>query len=445
MKLNPWAAAFEMPSRSAERFERRAVLATVRYKDLDADFEEIRGGMLAVFLCSHRVMRVIREVLAVGESHANFYYKTPLEVIGATYSSSPWGAATLPAIMLTGLAGVGKSECLGLISRLLCERVGSLDLPGHKNLRHLPGWVISLRDGSTLNSMLRPYIGFPVLNPDAPTVKAIHQSRLLELARRNSRRDGTCLTLVDELQFLTHSSQANSLVTGLLLNLMSLGPRLVYACNFSLGHRLKARRQEDRQRLLAHPIVLEPDAFDSACFQNLLKEYFQVAPSDFDLNAEHVAEEVHRYSFGIKRAVVNLLSLAWLHAKTKRGRTAKVCPDDLRAAYFSPRYLNYREDTELLWRHTMGDRRIREDLVNPFVSEDPTEKGTVVAAHRAVQEYQRQIAQSHLDDLMTPNEKAALKDLEAFADPHNSKRGKVIRLKPAPQTKESMLDALDRI
>lgn len=449
MNVNPWIAAFSMSSRAAHRFaqlERRALPAAVSNKVPDVDFEVIRAGMLGVFLCSERVMQVMREVLAVGEGHAKLFYSAPREVVGSTYSSSPWGTTTLPALMLTGLAGVGKSECLGALSRLLGECVGQVDLPGHKNLRHLPAWFMSLRESSTVNAMLRPYIEVPgLINPDAAAGKAMQQSRLLELARRISRRDGTCLTLVDELQFRTHSSPANALVTGLLLNLISLGPRLVYTCNFSLGHRLKSRRQEDRQRLLAHPIVLEPDPFDSPCFQKLLQEYFLVAPDDFDLRAEQVAEEVHRYTFGIKRSVVNLLSLAWLSSKTKRGRTAKVVPDDLRAAYLSPRYLNFREDTELLWRHTMGERQIREDLVNPFESEVPEEKAKVVTANRAVQEYQRQVAQAHLDDLMTPAERAALKDLQSPADPMRSAKNKVVDLKRTKQTKESMLDALDRL
>lgn len=445
MKASPWVDAFSFPTRSTDRFERRAVLASVSYKDLDADFEAIRSGMLGIFLCSERVKQVTREMLAVGEGHAKLYYNAPKDLVRGMYSPNPWGAATSPAIMLTGLAGVGKSECLALLARILGECVGQSDLPGHKNLRHLPGWFMSLRDSGTLYYMLRPYIETPAIEEDAPGAKSMHQSRLLELARITSRREGTCLTVVDELQFRTHSSQANALVTGLLLNLLSLGPRLIYACNFSLGHRLKSRRQEDRQRLMAHPILLEPDASDSHCFQKLLNEYLLVAPDDFDLKAEEVAKEVHRYSFGIKRAVVNLLSLAWLYAKRKRGRTAKVLPDDLRAAYLSPRYLNYREDTELLWRHSMGESRIREDLINPFASECPNENGNVIVANRAMQEYQRQVAQSHLDDLMTPAQRAAVKDLEALPQARRSHRSKVVSLKQLRQTKESMLDVLDRL
>ena len=93
----------------------------------------------------------------------------------------------------------------------------------------------------------------------------------------------------------------------------------------------------------------------------------------------------------------------------------------------------------------MGDEQIREDLVNPFVSKCPNEKGNVVAVHRAMQEYQRQVAQSHLDDLMTPAEKCALKDLQSFAETPHSEQGKVLRVKRSHQSKDSMLEILDRI
>ena len=93
----------------------------------------------------------------------------------------------------------------------------------------------------------------------------------------------------------------------------------------------------------------------------------------------------------------------------------------------------------------MGEGQIREDLINPFVSKCPNEKGNVVAADRAMQEYKRQVAQSHLDDQMTPEEKKALKDLQTFAAPTHSKQGKVVKVKRLHQSKDSMLDILNRI
>jgi hypothetical protein len=44
-------------------------------------------------------------------------------VVGDTYKSNPWGAATSPAVLLTGLAGVGKSECLHALKDSETEKI----------------------------------------------------------------------------------------------------------------------------------------------------------------------------------------------------------------------------------------------------------------------------------------------------------------------------------
>ena len=63
---------------------------------------------------------------------------------------------------------------------------------------------------------------------------------------------------VDEFQFVSQGSQANSKATALLLQLLGIGPRLVYVANYSLGHKLKRRNQEDKQteaRFSVKPMV----------------------------------------------------------------------------------------------------------------------------------------------------------------------------------------------
>lgn len=445
MTTNAWIEAYESSTTVSQRLalvERRATALSLPSKDIDSNVEVLKAHMLEVFLCSRQVVRVAEQILAVGRAHARVNYGAAQQVVGAVYSSSPWGAATQPAIMLTGLAGVGKTECLNALQRLLLSSLRQVELPMHGRIDHVPAWFMSLREASNLNAMLRPYLD---MHGAAPTLtKDIRQSKLVELARKVSRRDGTCLAFVDELQFKTQSSQANTLVTSLILQLLSLGPRLVYVCNFSLGHRLKARRQEDRQRLLAHPIVLEPETPESACFHAVLSEYFSFLPEDFDLQAAEVAEVVHRYTFGIKRAVVSLLCLAWQAAKKKRGRLGKVGVDDLRSAYFSYMYTAYREDVEALWRHTFGDRQIREDLVNPFPSKDP-ETSRVVQATPAIEEWKKQVAAAHVHDLMTPEERAAEQELGPSISESVKPRNKVVRLRREASSKENMLDALSRM
>lgn len=447
MKTNRWVDAYVLPAKVEPIFsslERRATPVRLSGKDIASNMEVIRSHMLDVFLCSEQVASVIKEILSIGEAHARIHCASPLQLVGGAYSNSPWGSAIQPAVMLTGLAGTGKTECLNAIMRLMMSRNGVVDLPVHKDRNHVPACLMSLREGHTLNALLRPRLDSAFSETfEEFQGKGIRVDALLRLTRNLTRREGTCLTMVDELQFGTFGSQSNALVTGLLLSLHSLGPRLVYACNFSLLHRLQKRRQEDRQRLLSHPITLNPDGPESKCFQNVLREYFSVLPEDFDLDPVQSAEAIHRYTFGIKRAAVSLLCLAWSVAKSNRGLKAKVVLDDMKVAYLSEQYRSYQEDTEALLRHSMGDQKVRDDLKNPIRIETPN-PSNIAVAQKAVDELRRQTATAHVYDLMTPAEKAAEQSLRSGGGNPKTNKGKVIPLNGPSKTKTSMLEALDQ-
>lgn len=445
MNINKWAEAYTFPEKSQRDLECRGIPIDFQSQDLDAKVEELRVAMERIFLFSKQVNETIGQILAIGQGHANIHYASTHQVVGDIYKSNPWSGATGPAILLTGLAGVGKSECLNALKRILNTQERPINMPMHKNMKHVPAWFMSLRDSGTINSLLRPNLELPgqCAEPFNES-KAIKVNELLALAKRASRRDGTCLAFVDELQFQSLGSQANTRVTAMLLSLLSLGPRLIYVSNYSLVHKLKSRRQEDRQRLLAHPIVLGPEPADSTCFQALLKEYFSVSPDDFSLLKNDATELIHRYTFGIKRSVVKLLCLSWRNAKANRGQLAKVGLDDLEQAYHSQSFYSFREDCEDLWRRTMGETRVREDLINPFGA-DKKSPSNVVTATSAVQEWKRQVALAHVHDTMTPNEKSAERELVAHGEPASTESQKVVRIKRNATTKQSMLEALDQL
>ena len=251
------------------------------------------------------------------------------------YHQQPWGDATQPALMLTGLAGTGKTQLMQAMKRFLGDRVGRVDLPGHRNLEIQPAWFMSLRDGNTLNSLLGPCVVPEKADCDGveiPKRKDLKQSQLLQLARRVSRRDGVCIIFLDEFQFITRSQDANTLAMTLLLQLLSVGPRVVYVANFSLARRLMNRRQEDRHRVLANHLELQPDAVDGSDFLNYITELTRIVPEDFRFETSSIAGLLHRYSYGIKRAVMELLVAAWAHAKAHRGTRADVTESDVKAA-----------------------------------------------------------------------------------------------------------------
>lgn len=447
MKSNPWLAPFLIGT-SSDRYahlERRAIPQAIKGDSVAACAEVLKAKMREVFLCGDQTSLLLDQLLAIGEGHALTHYSSSQQVLSAIYHHEPWGDVIQPALMLTGLAGTGKTQLMQAMRRFLGDRVGGIDLPGHRNLMIQPAWFISLKDGNTLNSLLGPCV-----TPQwggcekggIPTKKDLKQSHLLQLARRVSRRDGVCVIFLDELQFITRSLQANALAMALLLQLISVGPRVVYVANYSLARRLMNRRQEDRHRVLGNHMELKPDSVDSADFLNYIGELTRIAPEDFRFEVSGVVGLVHRYSFGIKRFVVELLVTAWAHGKTLRGGGADVTESDLKAAYASSGYTPFRCDVEALWRNSVGDKEINPDLLNPLRTESTV--NTVVVAQTVIREFNRRVNERHVEGMLTPSEREALSKLSPSGKA-TSVDGKVQRLHAGKATKESLLDAFSRM
>ncbi|MBH2044158.1 MAG: ATP-binding protein [Comamonadaceae bacterium] len=447
MKSNPWLASYligNSPDRYAQ-LERRAVAQAIKGDSIPARAEVLKAKMREVFLCGDQTSLLLDQLLAVGEGHAMIHYSSAQQVLGAIYRQDPWVDHNQPALMLTGLAGTGKTQIMQAMRRLLGNRVSSVDLPGHRNLEIRPAWFVSLRNGNTLNALLGP-----CLTPERAGCEGIEisrkkdlkQSHLLQLARRVSRRDGVCVIFVDEFQFITRSLQANALAMALLLQLLSVGPRVVYVANYSLASRLMTRRQEDRHRALVNHIELQPDGVDSADFLNYVVELTRVAPEDFRFEASAIAGLLHRYTFGIKRAVVELLVGAWVQGKTHRGARAVVTELDLKAAYASSGYMPFRSDVEALWRHSVGDKDINPDLLNPLRVHTPA--GQVIVAQSAINNFNRRVNERHVEGMLTPNERDAFSQLVPSSKAA-SDEGKVRRLPMKAASKEDLLDAFSRL
>lgn len=447
MKANPWVAPYLIGS-GPDRFvqlERRAVAQAIKGDSIAARFEVLKTKMCEVFLCGEQTSMLMDQLLAIGEGHALTHYSSSQQVLGAIYHQEPWGDTTQSALMLTGLAGTGKTQLIHAMRRLLVAHKSRVDLPGHHNLEIQPAWFMSLKDGNTLNSLLGPCIDPEMTGGEKVEIhrkKDLKQSHLLQLARRVSRRDGVCVIFLDEFQFITRSLQANALAMALLLQLISVGPRVIYVANYSLARRLMSRRQEDRHRVLVNHMELQPDAVGSTDFLNYITELTRIAPEDFRFEVPAIADLLHRYSFGIKRAVVELLARAWAHGKSQRGARADVTESDVKAAYASSGYLPLRGEVEALWRHSVGDKDINPDLLNPLRVETPP--SSVVVAQSAINDFNRRVNERHVEGMLTPSEREALAKV-ARPKKASSANATVRRLREGAATKESLINAFSRM
>lgn len=452
MKNAPWAGRFKDFNNDAELdrlIEARAATVDIGKDTPDADSEMLRAGLERVFLSNAQVRRVLRQLFDLARSHAKSHYSSEDAYLASLYKKFPWGTTTQPAVCLSGLAGVGKSQLLAAFERML-PPCTTIDVTGHANIPLQSAWSMTLRDGMGLNALLAPYTSNEkqdgaLEETQGPTkkLKSIGLQPLLGLARRKAWRDGVCLLWVDEFQYVSHGAAANTRATALLLQLLGIGPRLIFSANFSLLHKLMTRNQEDKQRLVSQPIILEPERCSSDEWKALIAEYKNVAPTVFTFDVDRVEHLMHQYTFGIKRLTKELLVCAYREARKKGGST--VGADEIVNAYNSYSYSSNRRDVEVLWRQNIEGRMIKSDLWCPFGKEaqgrsDIDGDATNVAvAQRAIDSFEKKIEDQMLDSALLPEEKEAVKYIEGPKKPVE-KSGKVVPMRQKA-TKESLLNA----
>jgi len=363
------------------------------------------SALRGFFQADRQIRKVIRHFLSVGAAHAECHMATDHAYVRGLYRDSPWGSTMQPAICLTGLAGTGKSDLLRALARLLGGEA-THSVPGHANLMLRPVWPLSGAEGLSLNALLLPYVA-PCREPQAEESgprKGMPLPRLISNAKRASWRQGTCLLLVDELQYMSLGVDSNSQVTAFLTKLLAIGPRLGYCANFSLLHKLMRRKQEDHQRLLSRPLILEPLAVDDSDWENYLRLVRSVAPDVLEFEPTKVVEEMHRYTFGTKRLVVELVVLAFRLAR-ERNRNGIVGQTELLSAYRHFDYTVNREAVELLHRQAIGAAMLRSDLWCPLGSSQTkdTTNPTVVFAASAIRSFDRRVEEELFKAVIGPN------------------------------------------
>ncbi len=270
-------------------------------------------------------------------------------------------------ICLTGPAGVGKSAVVDALQRVLpAPRTVTLDR-AHRDVPIQLLRRIQVGGSDTDTMVLRS-----VANPSYAFQKhGLNQASAIEHLKAWFYVTGTGLLVVDEMQFLTQSTTANTRVAKLLMALGYPGVPVTFIANYSLGHRLKTRPHEERQRILSEPIVIEPERDVPLSWQTLIQEYVNACPSLLKLNETRDAEELYRLTAGLPRVLLQLI-LAALR-QFGREKRAIINLDTLRYTYRSRAFDTQRNDVELLLalRESSRTPTRRRDLICPFSGIDP--------------------------------------------------------------------------
>lgn len=434
--------SFTLPLRDRFRLGRAAIERIARFQpdqivglagmDLGTALRELELAHRRIFVPTKQLLEMLELFIGMARAHAMTTYSDLREFAAACHNKRPPLEDAGQLVCLTGLAGVGKSALANRLSAILRElSPRTADYPGIGRLPIVSSWEIlagERKSAAAVFSALhthaveREYELLEVppekrLQIDLP--KDLHA--LIDVCRRRAYRDGVSMASIDELQFFTHSATANSLVTGLLLHLSSLGIPFIFISNFSLGHRLLRRNHEDQDRIFARtPIVLKPEASDSLDWVDTLRGFAAVSPEIFNLDWEGHARRIHSYCGGLNRYLGRLIRIAYAQTRTKGGA---VTIDALEGAYRSHDFAHERTTIAELVRIDNGVPTKRVDLVCPF--ELPAAENA-----RTRQETRRQRTESaatiFAEQQLTATERQTLGELRASA----KTRGRGAKIRP---------------
>lgn len=296
---------------------------------------QLGSALETIFYPTEQCVTVLKRLVGVAHAHCVAKYPDGKAYLNGIYAQDPPLPDFSPPILVTGLAGTGKTELINAFCRVCgSEEQQVLVDESHSPFPVKAPWKITVHARSSPLEVLSSLTQVKGSLVD-----------LIKKCRRQAYRDGIPFLVGDEFQFATGSESANARVAQMLLSLGYIGLPFAFVANFTLIHRLQRRPGEEQQRLLADPIVIFPDHGSSLDWQDTLKAQRDVAPDVLVFDPVRDAEALHAYSAGRKRAMSKLLVLAF---RAGYSRGAKVGVEEIRRAYLSSEYAVYREEAEIL-------------------------------------------------------------------------------------------------
>jgi hypothetical protein len=346
---------------------------------IEESCQRLDDAWRAIFVPGPEHIQILRTLLDQARTYARTTYPTIKDYHRLRCLGVQGTAPAQPIRCLTGLAGVSKSSLMRAFERICCVGPPSKFLVEGYSLEIHPVRRSEIGGQPAVRGILRA-----LANPVALDGRAMNEiSGLMANVSDWLMATATSTLVVDEMQFFTQSSSASTKTAQLIMTLANLGPPLVFIANYSLVNKLLLRPQEEKDRILAAPLVLNPPAADAPWWREALQEYLAVSPVTFKLDPATDGEELHRFTAGMFRALRQLLLQAYREARAK-GRH-EVLLDDVRQAYRSRTYSIRRKDVEDLASLSISNRMAdtRPDLVCPFTDLQPLRRSVVTGSNTA--------------------------------------------------------------
>jgi len=401
---NPWVHRFDGLDRGlikSRLITNQKPLQNLHKLPLETACEELELALASVFIPTEQVVDLVEKIVGLGRAHSSIHYKSKRSFIRDCYShEKPFPKEIFP-YCLTGLAGIGKSVLLSSLQRVL-PKPGEVEIDGYSNFPLDLLWHISIPGKLPISGLLARLLGndFQKLHN-----KKMDIPELIDKCRWKAHMSGACIICIDESQFLTSSTTANAQIAELFRTFSHIGLPLIFSANYSLGHRLYRRPQEDRQRFLSNPWFLLPDTPNSDDWVDTVKGYKAVYPGGFGFIPEEDATLLHGWSAGNKRILKQLLVLSY---RRSRGEGKSVSLSQIKSAFMSTEFSASRKDVNDMNELFITGRAASKDLECPF--ELP--KSRIQALQEALKKERRaNVSQSFIESTMSKGEQEIVEQM----------------------------------
>lgn len=438
---NPWVDRFSTILGNGEEIRRRAEVRAETLLDLNAQsteqaIETLKRGLDRVHHVSSQELDLLVMFVERAHAYSEIAYPDEITFAGRLQSHSLDLGAFDPTC-LSGLAGTGKSALFGALQRALPTN-GFLEL--NAEFRRGFDLVASsrtvVRSKSGLGEILSAFLpadAQPLRKQLVDGTEVFMKSKyalpeMVRLASKSCYALGHSINLLDEMQFAAQSASANTKPAQMIMTMSYLPPPLVCAINYSLCHRLLRRPQEERDRMLASPEVLLPDAPGSPDVLALLGEFDVVGSDVLGFKLVEEASKIFSMTANVKRKIRQLLTRGYRMYRASGAE--KLTMDHLVAAFNDPRNFAMREDVEVIFKQAITGKPVRgkEALWCPLGVEFNTVPSTV----RVISTGREQRVQAEMmRQSMTAQERKQHSASDAAKSPPRSRvgtGGKVVKL-----------------
>ncbi|VVO07996.1 transposase [Pseudomonas fluorescens] len=318
--------------------------------------EALADALKQIYLPNEFSLGFIKEMVDRASLYSRKLFESQTAYLSRIYN--PPDVEVAP-ICLTGLAGIGKSQTIAALLKVLPPPIGFTCDHFEGTLQLVSYWYASARGKAGGRQLLADFV------LDGQQKSSYNSAKLLIECRRRVNRDGVSMLILEETQHI-NKGQGASKVTDILLTMAAIGPPMIYVSNYSLVHKLLDRNSEDKQRLLSEPRVMWPEAPDGLEWRAYIAECVRVSAGHIQAPLDDLVNEIYRSTFGIKRLAVQLIKLAYIEARS----SGRECIDitDITRAYRSPVYASSQIDVEELHMQILQNRTTgsRMDLRCPF-------------------------------------------------------------------------------